>query len=283
LVLLAVAGIIVEPFVWTNWFYINQFRPYVLSSPTEQALKPGDSFKECATACPEMIVVPAGSFIMGSPKDEQGRAADEGPQHQVTITKPFAVSKFELTFEHWDVCAKHGDCDPKISDSGWGRGQQPAISVTWEDAHRYVAWLSRMTGKRYRLLSEAEWEYAGRAGTSTRYSFGNDVSALGEYAWFAENSNKQAHSVGEKKPNNFSLHDMQGNAWEWVEDCYHPDYSGAPADGSAWTEAECSHRVARGGSWSDNARSLRIATRNSSTPDLRLSTLGFRVARTLAP
>ena len=124
-----------------------------------------------------MVVVPAGSFMMGSPPTEKGRNTNEGPQHNVTIAKPFAVSKFELTFDEWDTCVAYGDCPSASSDSGWGRGQQPVINVTWDDAQRYVAWLSKMTGKPYRLLSEAEYEYATRGGTQTAYPWGDDIQA----------------------------------------------------------------------------------------------------------
>src|SRR5262249_50391747 len=142
-----------------------QVRPHVLPPADEQALKPKETFKECASErgkdyCPEMVVVPAGSFMMGSPSTEKGRPASEDQQHIVTIGRPFAVAKFALTFDEWDTCVTYGDCPQGVSDSGWGRGQQPVINVTWDDAQRYVAWLSKMTGKPYRLLTEAEYEYA---------------------------------------------------------------------------------------------------------------------------
>ena len=152
-----------------------QITPYVLSAAAERALKPGDSFRECAQDCPDMIVIPAGSFTMGSPQSEAGRGPNEAPQHVVAIAKPFAVAKFELTFADWDACAAYGDCSPHVSDSGWGRGQYPVIDVTWNDAQQYVRWLSRTTGKPYRLLSEAEYEYAARAGTQTVYYWGDEI------------------------------------------------------------------------------------------------------------
>jgi formylglycine-generating enzyme required for sulfatase activity len=130
--------------------------------------------KEC-TDCPEMIVVPAGDFVMGSPETEKDRSHDESPQHMVTIGKPFAAARFELTFDEWDACAVHGDCDPRLSASGWGRGRQPVINVSWDDAQQHVAWLSRMTGQPYRLLTEAEWEYAARAGFPTAYYWGDEI------------------------------------------------------------------------------------------------------------
>lgn len=158
-------------------YMLEQIRPYVLSSNAEQALRPGNSFRECAKYCPEMVVVPAGGFLMGSPYTEIDRSDDEGPQHEVTIARPFAVSKFEVTFADWDVCVSIGGCPQHgaASDAGWGRSQRPVINVGWNDAQAYVAWLSGMTGKAYRLLTEAEWEYAARAGTHTVYSWGDEV------------------------------------------------------------------------------------------------------------
>src|SRR5882672_7501403 len=152
--------------------------PYVLKPEAERALKPLANFRECAKDCPEMIVIPAGGFMMGSPRNEKGRFNNEddgrGRQHSVTIAKPFAVSKFDVTFADWDACASVGGCPP-ADDSGYGRGTRPVINVTWDDARQYVAWLTKMTGKIYRLLSEAEWEYAARGGTTTAYPWGKEV------------------------------------------------------------------------------------------------------------
>ena len=245
------------------------------------------SFRECAADqgknyCPEMVVVQAGPFTMGSPGGETGRDANEGPQHEVVIAKPFAVSKFDVTFEEWDACVAHGDCDPAISDSGFGRGLQPVINITWDDARHYVAWLARMTGKPYRLLTEAEWEYAARAGTTTAYSFGNDPALLAQHGWYNANSGSGPHPVGEKTPNAWGLYDMQGDVWEWVEDCYHGNYEGAPVDGSPWTSGPCSYRVLRGGSWYSAPELLRSAHREWRSNDNRSDNRGFRVARTLA-
>ena len=162
-------GWISQSYLRRQWFWYTQVRPYVLSLAAERALKPGGTFRECANVndCPEMVVVPAGDFMMGSPTNEEGRTDSESPQHKVTIAAPFAVSKFEVTFDEWDACATYGDCDPRIRDNGFGRGRKPVINVSWYDAQRYAAWLSKMTGKPYRLLSEVEWEYAARAGTKT--------------------------------------------------------------------------------------------------------------------
>jgi Sulfatase-modifying factor enzyme 1/TIR domain len=151
----------------------DQVRPHVRNIAQEQALKPGDSFRECAKDCPEMVVVPAGSFAMGSPATEKGRYPNEGPQHEVTI-KRFAVSKFEVTWDDWDACVKYGDC-PQVNDSGFGRGTRPVINISWDDAQKYAAWFSMMTDRPYRLLTEAEWEYAARAGSTTAYFWGDEI------------------------------------------------------------------------------------------------------------
>jgi formylglycine-generating enzyme required for sulfatase activity len=265
-------------------YMLTQVQPYVLTADAERALKPKDAFKECAKDCPEMVVVPAGKFMMGSPANEKGRWESEGPQHEVKFAKSFAVSKFAVTFDDWDACVAYGDCDPRVSDSGFGRGRRPVINVSWDDAKRYVAWLSGMTGRTYQLLSEAEWEYTARAGTTTVYSFGDDEDALGKYAWYSANSDSKTHPVGEKEPNGFGLYDMHGNVWEWVEDCVHGSYSGAPKDGSAWLAGgDCNRRVLRGGCWSFDPGFLRSAFRSKDATDDRLSAIGFRVGRTLTP
>jgi formylglycine-generating enzyme required for sulfatase activity len=257
-----------------------------LSPQQERALKPKDTFKEC-THCPQMMVVPAGSFTMGSPRSEPEREPDEGPQHTVTLARQFAVGQFELTFDEWDACVATGGCNGyKPSDEGWGRGRQPAINVSWDDANAYVAWLSKLTGKSYRLLSEAEYEYATRAGTQTAYPWGNAIgennancNGCSSPPW----DNRQTAPVGSFAPNKFGLYDMVGNVWEWTEDCWHGSYQGAPADGSAWTSDDCGVRVVRGGSLDNIPDVLRSANRFRFSAVLRVYSLGFRVARTLTP
>src|SRR6516162_8380458 len=181
---------------------------------------------------------------------EKDHKTDEGPRHIVTIGKPFAVAKFALTFDEWDTCVTYGDCRQGVGDS-WGRGQLPVIFVSWDDAQRYVVWLSKMTDKPYRLLTEAVYEYATRAGTQTAYPWGDDIGKNNANCngcgskW----DNRQTAPVGSFQPNALGLYDMVGNVWEWVEDCYHENYNGAPTDGSAWTSDDCRHRVARGGAW----------------------------------
>jgi formylglycine-generating enzyme required for sulfatase activity len=261
----------------------------VLTAQAERMLVPGKTFWECvrteenySSYCPEMVVVPAGKFLMGSPATEKDRTTLEGPQHEVTISRSFAVSKFELTFDQWEACIRYGSCSRVAST--FGSGKHPVINVGWAEAQQYVRWLSGVTGQPYRLLTEAEFEYAERAGTTGRNSFEGDESALGEHAWYSQNSDGRTHPVGGKLPNAFGLYDMHGNVWEWVEDCYHNSFKGAPADGSAWTQGDCSLRVLRGASWGNNAPELRSAYRIPETPNFRSSDLtGFRVGRTLNP
>jgi len=257
-------------------------RASALTAEAERALKPGGAFKECAS-CPEMVVMPAGSFTLGSPSNEEGRGSDEGPQRQVRIRQPFAVGKFEVTFDEWDACVAHGGCKPQPDDLSWGRGRRPVIHVSWDDAKQYVAWIAKLTGKPYRLLTEVEWEYAARAGGSGRYSFGDDERQLGDHAWYGRNSGGKTQPVGQKIANAFGLHDMHGNVREWVEDCYRDSYQGAPTDGLAWTTGDCGRRVVRGGSWLSYPRDLRSAYRLWFTTDSRIYVQGFRLARTLSP
>ncbi len=251
-----------------------------------KALKPHDTFKECAN-CPEMVTVPAGSFTMGSPTSEPGRSSDEGPRHRVTIARQFAVGRFEVTFDEWDACVAAGGCNGyKPSDEGWGRGRRPVINVSRDDAQAYAAWLSKKTGEPYRLLSESEYEYATRAGTQTAYPWGNAVGTNNAncHACGSQWDAKQTAPVGSFGANRFDLYDMVGNVREWTEDCYHNNYSGAPADGSAWIEgANCYHRVVRGGSWLISPAFLRSASRYWFATDYRLNYVGFRVARTVTP
>ena len=221
---------------------------------------------------------------MGSPATEKGRYANEGPQHSVTIAKPFAVSKFDVTFADWDACVSVGGC-PQVSDSGFGRGTRPVINVSWDEAQQYVAWFSKMTGRPYRLLTEAEWEYAARAGSTTAYFWGDEIGKGNAncIGCGSQWDNRQTSPVGSFKPNAFGLYDMAGNVWQWVQDCYHDNYDGAPTDGSAWTIGDCSQRVVRGGSWVNNPQNLRSANRDRITTDNRINDIGFRVGRTLTP
>ena len=275
-----------------NWFsvmrpyMVEHFQPHVLKPEAERALQPGDRFRECDKDCPEMVVVPAGEFTMGSPPGEKGRYENEGPQHRVTIARPFAVSKFAVTFADWDACISVGGCPQekgRAHDAGWGRGNRPVIFVSWDDAKAYVAWLSKMTGKSYRLLTEAEWEYAARAGTKTVYCWGDEIGKNNANCkgcgseWL-----KGTAPVGSFAPNAFGLYDMLGNVWQWVEDCYHDSYGRAPADGSAWTAGDCKTPVMRGGSWNQGPPVLRSASRSGAiSTDFVSHNLGLRIGRTL--
>ena len=248
-------------------------------------------FRDCdGTWCPEMVVVPAGSFMMGSPSGEAGRYSNEGPMHEVTIEKPFAVGVFEVKFEEWEACRRGGGCSHNPDDKGWGRGRHPVINVSWKDAQAYVRWLSREAGAEYRLPSESEWEYVARAGTTGPFHFGSTISTEqanydGNYTYGSGRKGRYRERtvpVGGFPPNAFGLHDVHGNVWEWVEDCWHGNYRGAPSDGSAWTSGgDCSRRVLRGGSWIFEPQFLRSAYRGRYTSGARNVYLGFRVARTL--
>ncbi|MBS1196829.1 MAG: hypothetical protein H6R18_614 [Proteobacteria bacterium] len=213
---------------------------------------------------------------------------DERPQRRVTIGYLLAVGKYPITFDEWDACVRDGGSDFTPGDEGWGRGQRPVINVSWYDAQTYLRWLNRKAGfqeedpRRYRLLSEAEWEFACRARNQGQWPFGDMEFQLREYAWYFDNSGKQTHPVGVKKPNPFGLFDMNGNVWEWVEDVWHRNYMGSPGNGSAWlTGGDVSRRVLRGGAWIVRAERCRSASRLRDDPSNRDRCSGFRVARTL--
>jgi formylglycine-generating enzyme required for sulfatase activity len=274
--------------------------PHSKSSPTHcqgvetlvanerKCLSPKDSFRDCP-ACPEMVVVPAGEFMMGSEASEAGRHFDEGPQPRVTIARPFAVGKFEITFAQWDACVLEGGCKHKPEDKFWGREKRPVINVSWNDAKEYVGLLTRKTGRTYRLLTEAEWEYSARAGTMTPFSTGRTITSEqanfngnGTYGGSAKGQYRQRTAeVGSFQPNAFGLYDMHGNVWEWVEDCYQDSYKNAPTNGSARLSAYCHSHAIRGGSWRSSPGDLRSAYRIKSDSSYRDDTQGFRVARTL--
>ncbi|MEQ8733369.1 MAG: formylglycine-generating enzyme family protein [Rhodospirillaceae bacterium] len=294
-------------------------------------LSPGAVFRDCVD-CPEMVVIPAGSALIGSKQEETTRegfpenlSGREKPQHEVRITKPFAVSKFEVTKRQYAQFVKEtdravaGDCtvwdfatgrfnrQPEKSwlDPGFSQVDvEPVVCVSWDDSKAFVAWLSRKTDKAYRLLTEAEWEYAARAGTVTTRYWGDDRDQACAYAnifdLFAAQKLDTAEAranpenqfpcvdgiiftaeVGSFLPNPFGLHDMIGNASEWVEDCWHENYEGAASDGSARTSGDCKRRVLRGGGWDNIPRSARAAYRGRTTPDNSYVILGFRLARTL--
>ena len=257
----------------------------------------GHRFRDCV-GCPELVVVASGSYRMGSPSGEAGRDDDEGPVHRVSIGEAFAVGVYEVTFEEWDACVRDGGCGGyRPDDEGWGRGRRPVINVSWEDAKAYVRWLSRKTGKGYRLLSESEWEYVARGGTRSARYWGEGERGQCRNANGADEAGKRQYSdwtiascddgyvhtspVGSFEANGFGLHDVLGNVWEWVEDCWNESYEGAPRDGSAWTRGKCGARVLRGGSWYDEPWYLRSAFRGWDSTGNRDIFAGFRIVRTL--
>ena len=255
-------------------------------------------FFDCEV-CPQLVIVPPGPFNMGAPGGEAGRDEDEGPVHQVTISEPFAVGMYEVSFRDWDACTTGGGCGGRRpSDEGWGREDRPVIDVSWNEAQAYVKWLSERTGHSYRLLSEAEWEYAARAGVvGARYwdketqgcRYANSADRTAQFAgvrwsdeWtFAscEDGFGTTAPVGSFETNGFGLHDMLGNVWEWVEDCWNDRYSRPPDDGTAWKGGDCSRRVVRGGAWNSQPLHIRAAVRDGVRIGVRSNNLGFRVAR----
>jgi formylglycine-generating enzyme required for sulfatase activity len=271
-----------------------------LTAAQERGLRPKDTFRECEN-CPEMVVVPAGSFTMGSPAGEKDRGGDEGPQHVVTFGRPFGVGKLHVTIDQFaefvrETAYRASSTCGRAEGSSWRNpgyaqeGSHPVVCVSWDDAKAYVDWLSRKTGRPYRLLSEAEWEYAARgrlsSGAYPRFWFGDDEKELCRYGNSKGVSCNDGYSftspAGHYQPNAFGLYDLSGNAWQWTADCWHDSYNGAPSDGSAWTAGTCSGRVVRGGSWGEAARELRSARRLSGDA-ADGNRIGFRVARTFVP
>jgi formylglycine-generating enzyme required for sulfatase activity len=242
---------------------------------TEVGKNPGDTFRDC-NECSEMVVVPAGTFTMGS------GAPYEVPMHKVTIAKPFAIGRFEVTFDEWDRCVADKGCKFKPDDRGLGRGNRPVVNVSWIDAKEFLGWLSGKSGKTYRLPSEAEWEYAARGGTTSAYWWGRDVGqGQANCKECAGSSALETMQVGSFKPNPFGIFDTAGNAAEWVEDCWNDSYRGAPQDGSAWTTGQCNWRVLRGGAYDSPAKLVASSSRFRYDNDVRYPANGFRVLREL--
>jgi formylglycine-generating enzyme required for sulfatase activity len=259
-----------------------------LSPEREQALRPKDSFKEC-DACPEMVVVPKGSFMMGTPADEPEREPGEGPQHRVSLAQPFAVGRFAITFDEWEACVADGGCDGyKPNDQGYGRGRMPVANIDFAQAKTYLTWISKKVGRTYRLPSESEREYFTRAGTTTAFWFGNGISPK-QANYLSGNVYNAAHNaethdngprlVDSFAPNKFGLYQVHGNTREWTEDCYNKRYTvDAPTDGSPWLDGNCSKRMVRGGYWLNLPSRLRSGYREEADEN---GGNGFRVVRTL--
>ena len=258
----------------------------------EDAYPPGTRLRDCRDeGCPWLVVVPAGEFMMGSAEGEEGHQESESPRHRVRISQPFAVMEAEVTRGDFARFVTETGYKQKTTWCDWDKvgfeqtAVHPVVCVSWEDATAFGKWLSKRTGQTYRLLSEAQWEYAARAGSSTRFHFGNDAKELCRYAK-ARGCNQGYKATAPTKsfqPNAFGLYDMHGNTWEWVQDCWHDNYKGGPEDGSKPWEANCrgDGRVMRGGSWGNSPVDVRSAFRDGITPDVRAYFIGFRLARTL--
>ena len=238
--------------------------------------EPGELFRDCPD-CPELVVVPSGDFVMGS-----NDTPYEKPERTISIKRPFAIGRREVTFAEWDQCADAGACKYKPEDHGWGRGDRPAINVSWDDAKLYVGWLSQKTGQKYRLPSETEWEYAARAGTKTPFWWGKDAgSGHAQCDNCGSPIKQQVVPVGSFRPNGFGLYDTAGNAAEWVEDCWNDNYRNAPKDAAAWTTGDCRLRVLRGGNFNSKVNEVRSSARFRYDEDVRYYANGFRLARDL--
>jgi formylglycine-generating enzyme required for sulfatase activity len=249
--------------------------PTTPRQPVSSEAKPGESFRDCQ-GCGEMVIVPAGAFDMGSNTDY------ESPVHRVTLANPFAIGRYEVTFDEWDRCVEEKGCKAQPDDREWGRGDRPVINVSWVDAKAFATWLSQKTGQTYRLPSEAEWEYAARAGTNTPFWWGRDAgSRQANCRECSTSTGQQTSPVGSYKPNPFGLYDTAGNVAEWVEDCWNDNYRGAPKDGTAWTAGQCRLRVLRGGAYDSQAKTVRSTARFRYDTDVRYSSNGFRLVREL--
>jgi formylglycine-generating enzyme required for sulfatase activity len=252
-------------------------KPGPAAAPTPVAAQPTGSISDC-DSCPEMLVLQPGSFVMGDANGDRS----EKPAHRVTIRKAFAIGKYEVTLGQWNACTQAGACKAIPEATSWS-DQSPARDLSWTDAQQYVRWLSKQTGQKYRLPTEAEWEYAARAGTSTRYWWGekmqpgkaNCKGCGGDW------NNDAPVNVDVFPPNPYGIYGMNGGVWEWVEDCWQKDYDGAPTDGSAWTSSDCRENVIRGGSWRNDSTYAHSASRFTYDTTVRYILNGFRVARTL--
>jgi formylglycine-generating enzyme required for sulfatase activity len=255
---------------------------------------PGRTFFQECDICPVMAVVPAGSNVLGSPREESGRSASEGPRQPVAFRVPFAVGRSEVSFEEYIACLNEGGCPPGLpGDYGWGHGKQPVINVSWNHAKAYAEWLSRKTGGKYRLLTEAEWEYAARGCArlcdSTPFWFGNEIagdrvnydSRVAYLGSLKTTARRRTVPIDSSEPNPFGLLHMHGNVSEWVEDCWQENLAGLSPDGGARTGGDCSRRVLRGGSWADEPKDVRSAARSWEMPGERRAQIGFRIAREL--
>ncbi len=240
--------------------------------------KPGQVFRDCAE-CPEMVVVPAGRFIMGT----DGRHKHERPAHPVAVERPFAIGVYEITFDEWRACLEDGGCPRMPDDHNWGMGRRPVINITWHDTLPYLDWLSRKTGHAYRLPSEAEWEYAARAGTTTEFWWGDEVGENRANCRDCKSrwSGKGPAPVGSFDANPFGLYDVHGNQWEWMQDCWNPNHDGAPGTTRPRLDGDCGYRVIRSGSWYYFSKNSRSAWRYKNDVRVKSYNITLRVARDL--
>ena len=254
-------------------FQTQKFTPAPSQRFIQTSIVTQDSIQQTIDSL-EFALIPAGEFDMGSPSNEAGRSDNEGPVHHVKISKAFYMSKYEVTQKQWR----------DVMGSSLNGDNLPIETVSWNDAQNFIKKLNdKEGGNKYRLPTEAEWEYAARAGTTSRYFFGDEESKLGDYAWYSSNSNFTQNDVGQKKPNLWGLYDMYGGVKEWVQDKYHDNYTGAPTDGSSWESGNSSDRVVRGGHYlASRVSSYRSAFRSAYDPsrDGNLG-LGFRLVRDL--
>lgn len=242
-------------------------------------IQPGRVFQEEENA-PEMVIIPSGEFMMGSDQD----AGNEQPRHRVTITRPFALSRFAVTFEQWDYCVAMGGSTHQPDDNGWGRGKQPVVNVSWTHANEFAAWLSSMTGAKYRLPTEAEWEFAARARSTSNYWWGDDIGKGNAncYSCGSKWDKTQPALVGSFPPNSFGLHEILGNVMTWIGDDWIGTYRGAPMDGTAYkAERFCGLKPVRGGSYASLPWSLRCSNRQGYFMDFHSTLIGFRIARSI--
>lgn len=267
-----------------------EYTPPKVVKPKKTVRRPKKDHGLPSPANMNMVTMLPGSFMMGSPQSEVRRDANESPRHEVTINYPFEVGKYEVTFAEWGQCVSAGGCrGHRPKDGGWGRGRRPVINVSWQDAQSYVKWLRRRTGLNYRLLTEAEWEYVARGGQdgpfSTGYAIGSHQANFNGAEPYGNAPKgpyrRKTLPVGSFPANKFGLHDLHGNVYEWVEDCWSPNHVGAPANGSARKDGDCKFRVMRGGSWVTHGYQMRASKRLRYTTDYRYDDYGFRIARTL--
>tara|TARA_R110000787_G_scaffold16622_25_gene50837 strand:- start:83135 stop:83935 length:801 start_codon:yes stop_codon:yes gene_type:complete len=250
---------------------------FCLAAGSAQAQDAGKFFQDCPK-CPEMAVIPAGEFIMG---DKAGRPTEK-PTVRVKLARPFALSRTEITWNHWQACVAAKGCDAIASDHGWGRGKRPVINMTFAQAEAYIAWLSRITGKIYRMPSEAEWEYAARGGTRTHYWWGDEVGqglANCRECGAGEFSGHKSAPTRTFKPNPFGLYEMHGNIWEWTADCWHPNHEGADPTGKPRVTEKCLLKTIRSGSWYYFSPVSKAASRAKNDARMKSYNIGIRVAR----